>query len=203
MEKNEVVLKYAVAALMISTAAIYFAVAVQESTELGQVEEKTENEIVGTGGQAAAVAAGNNDINGNNNAAGVAAVDANPSSVLAETVFFATVGTAYVGVAGWMLVDLSKAAKPRRIVDASRQNAPNGNIHQKTKVPYVIAIGGSSALIVLYLISRTVALPFVGLQEDVGTIDLVSKVLQAGIIGVGASLLLELRKSRMRGQLVR
>jgi hypothetical protein len=127
----------------------------------------------------------------------------NPSSVLAETVFFATVGAAYVGVAGWMLVDLSKAAKPKRIVDASSQNAPNGNIHQKTKVPYVIAIGGSSALIVLYLISRTVALPIVGLQEDVGTIDLMSKVLQAGIIGVGTSLLLELRMSRIRGQLVR
>jgi hypothetical protein len=51
-----------------------------------------------------------------------------------------------------------------------------------SKLPYVISIVGSLILIGLYIASRTFALPIVGLQEDIGSIDIISKVLQVGII---------------------
>ena len=51
------------------------------------------------------------------------------------------------------------------------------------KVPsYIIAIVGSAGLIILYVLSRTVNLPFVGFEEHVGSVDILSKVLQVGII---------------------
>jgi hypothetical protein len=41
----------------------------------------------------------------------------------------------------------------------------------------------------LYILSRTISLPIVGLQEDVGTIDVLSKVLQIGIVAGSVYLL--------------
>jgi uncharacterized membrane protein (GlpM family) len=57
------------------------------------------------------------------------------------------------------------------------------------RIPYVVAIVGSLALIALYILSRTISLPIVGLQEDVGTIDVLSKVLQIGIVAGSVYLL--------------
>lgn len=206
MDKKETVLKYTVAALMIATAAIYFAVALEESTELGQVGEEARNGSVGIGGglAGAAVDGSNDGASDRSNAAIPAVDDEDPSSAIAESALFVTAGVAYVAVAGWMLVDLSKGAKTKNeVVKGGRQNSLDGNNPSNTRVPYVIAIAGSASLIVLYIISRTVALPIVGLQEDVGPIDIMSKILQAGIIGVSISLLLELRRSRVWGHLIR
>lgn len=209
MERKETVLKYTVVALMISTAAIYFAVASEESNEIGQVREEVGDESVGIGGRqveaAAAVDGSNNGAGDRSNAAVPAVDDEDPSSAIAESALFVTAGMAYVAVAGWMLVDLSKAAKTKNeVVKGGRQNSPDGNNPGNTRVPYVIAIAGSASLIILYIISRTVALPIVGLQEDVGPIDVTSKILQAGIIGVSISiLLLESRRSRVWGHLIR
>lgn len=80
-----------------------------------------------------------------------------------QTAFFTVTGLAYAGVGGWILKDKGK-----------------------TNTPYVIAIAGSLAIIGLYVASRTVALPVVGLQDDVGTIDILSKILQGGIIALAA-----------------
>jgi len=51
-----------------------------------------------------------------------------------------------------------------------------------SRAPYVIASLISIALIGLYVISRTVDLPIVGIQQDTGSIDVISKVIQASII---------------------
>lgn len=82
-----------------------------------------------------------------------------------QTVFFLVVGVAYVPIGIWMLTK------------------------RDDKRPYVIAFGGSLSLIVLYAMSRTVNLPVVGIQSDVGMIDIASKVLQGGIIA-GSSYLI-------------
>jgi hypothetical protein len=76
-----------------------------------------------------------------------------------EMIFFIIVGIAYIPVAIWML------------------NAKYGNI-----IPYSIAITGSAALIVFYILTRTINIPSIGLQTDVGAIDITTKILQGAII---------------------
>jgi hypothetical protein len=63
--------------------------------------------------------------------------------------------------------------------------------------PYIASIAGSSFLIALYLVSRTVDLPVVGLQDDIGAVDIASKVLQVAIIGVSVSLIQTNRKMKV------
>jgi hypothetical protein len=77
----------------------------------------------------------------------------------AETAFFTVTGLGYVSVGAWMLKDKGR-----------------------TKAPYIIAIAGSISIIGLYVASRTTDLPIVGLQDDVGAIDILSKVLQVSIV---------------------
>ena len=91
------------------------------------------------------------------------------SSASVETTLFVVSGCAYIGVGLW--------------IAKSKEN----------RIPYVVAIVGSLALIGLYVLSRTISLPIVGLQEDVGTIDILSKVLQIGIV-VGSVYLLKQNK---------
>ena len=91
------------------------------------------------------------------------------SSASVETTLFVVSGCAYIGVGLW--------------IAKSKEN----------RIPYVVPIVGSLALIGLYILSRTISLPIVGLQEDVGTIDILSKVLQIGIV-VGSVYLLKQNK---------
>lgn len=66
------------------------------------------------------------------------------------------------------------------------------------KVPsYIIAIAGCAGLIILYVLSRTVNLPFVGFEEHVGSVDILSKVLQVGIIICSTILLLRQHKQQI------
>ena len=88
-----------------------------------------------------------------------------------ETTLFAISGAGYVPVGLWML-----------------------ETKHKSKIPYIIAIAGSLSLILLYVASRTISLPIVGLQDDVGSIDILSKILQGGIIAGCAYLLLTFRR---------
>jgi hypothetical protein len=87
-----------------------------------------------------------------------------------ELIFFTIVGIAYILVGFWML---------------------KRKYH--SKIPYIVAITGSAALIVFYIVTRTVNLPTIGLQTDIGIIDTVSKILQAAII-VGSLFVLRLSK---------
>ena len=85
-------------------------------------------------------------------------------------IFFMIVGIAYTLVGFWMI---------------------KRKYH--SKIPYIVAITGSAALIVFYIVTRTVNLPTIGLQTDIGIIDTVSKILQAAII-VGSLFVLRLSK---------
>lgn len=89
-----------------------------------------------------------------------------------ETALFAAVAGAYVPVAVWMLR------------------------HRSSKAPYVISAIGSAALIGLYIASRTVDLPMVGIQDDVGFLDILAKSLQGGIVIGAVMMLTNIRKSK-------
>jgi hypothetical protein len=91
------------------------------------------------------------------------------SSASVEMTLFVVSGCAYIAVGLWM-------AKSKG-----------------SRIPYIVAIVGSLVLIGLYVLSRTVSLPIVGLQEDIGTIDILSKILQIGIV-VGSVYLLKQNK---------
>ncbi len=179
MEKKRIAVTSALTALMILTAAIYFAEGLEESSDLRSAKESN------------VISSAQVDSSSSNNVSGIAnSAEADSSSALVQTVFFMAVGAAYVGVGGWMLIGLSK--------DKSLNHSSIG-----TTLPYFVAMVGSAALIVLYVVSRMVALPIVGLQDDVGIVDILSKILQAAIIGVGGILLLEMRKKQVWTGMVR
>ena len=85
-----------------------------------------------------------------------------------EMVFFHywLVGIAYIPIAIWML-----------------------KVKHNNKIPYVIAIIGSAALILFYILTRTINLPSIGLQSDIGVIDLTAKVIQGIIISIASFLI--------------
>lgn len=87
-----------------------------------------------------------------------------------ELIFFTIVGIAYILVGFWII---------------------KSKYH--SKIPYIVAITGSAALIVFYIATRTVSLPTIGLESDIGIIDTVSKILQGAII-VGSLFVLRLSK---------
>ncbi|MBI1829557.1 MAG: hypothetical protein HY222_05395 [Thaumarchaeota archaeon] len=87
-----------------------------------------------------------------------------------QTIFFLAVGVVYIPLGIWMLKN------------------------KNNKKPYIITFAGSLSLIILYILSRTVDLPVVGLQGDVGTIDVMSKILQGGIVAGSSYLIMRMRK---------
>ena len=90
---------------------------------------------------------------------------------LPEAAFFSLVGLAYIPVTGWML-------------------------HKKhgSRKPYVIALVGSLAMIVFYVLTRTIDLPIIGLQTDVGVIDTTAKILQIAAVGFSGFLIYKIEK---------
>jgi hypothetical protein len=76
-----------------------------------------------------------------------------------EMIFFMIVGIAYILVGFWIIKG-----------------------KYRSKVPYIVAIAGSAALIVFYIATRTISLPTIGLETEIGIIDAVSKILQGLII---------------------
>ncbi|HXT83163.1 MAG TPA: hypothetical protein VN704_02355 [Verrucomicrobiae bacterium] len=94
----------------------------------------------------------------------------NVSEMLAtrnEMTFFLIVAIAYIPIALWML-----------------------KVKHNNKIPYIIAVVGSVALIIFYILTRTIDLPSIGLQTDVGVIDIIAKVLQGAIISVSIFLII-------------
>jgi hypothetical protein len=76
-----------------------------------------------------------------------------------EMIFFMIVGIAYILVGFWII-----------------------KRKYRSKEPYIVAIAGSAALIAFYIATRTISLPTIGLETNIGTIDTVAKVLQGAII---------------------
>ena len=99
--------------------------------------------------------------------------DESIEGALVETALFATVGGAYIPVGLWAI-----------------------NSRNSSRTPYFLAIVGSGALIILYVLSRTVDLPIVGIQDDVGFTDIASKVLQGAIIAASAYIIVAIRKQK-------
>jgi hypothetical protein len=93
-------------------------------------------------------------------------------ATLLQTSFFTTAGLANFVVAGWILI---------------RRN-------NSVRTPYLIAAGGSAALIILYITSRTVNIPIVGIQYDVGAKDILCKILQGAVIVLSIHAASALRK---------
>lgn len=92
---------------------------------------------------------------------------------MGEVVFFSIVGGAYVPIGLWML---------RR--------------KEISKKPYLIALIGSASLILFYVATRTVNIPMIGLQDDVGVQDLTAKVLQGAIVSISGFMLFAISKHR-------
>ena len=91
-----------------------------------------------------------------------------------QTMFFATAGIVYIPLGIWML---------------------RNRLHSRG--PYVISILVSIFLVVLYVASRTINLPVVGVQEDIGTVDIITKIIQIGIIAISVRLVQELKKEQL------
>ncbi|MDE1763650.1 MAG: hypothetical protein KGH88_05340 [Thaumarchaeota archaeon] len=91
-----------------------------------------------------------------------------------QTMFFATAGIVCIPLAIWML---------------------KNRLH--SRAPYVISILVSAFLIILYVASRTVSLPVVGIQNDIGAIDILTKAIQVGIVSISAILLRDLKKEQV------
>ncbi|MGI0066445.1 MAG: hypothetical protein ACREAT_06790 [Nitrosotalea sp.] len=87
-----------------------------------------------------------------------------------QTIFFLTVSVVYIPVGIWML----------------KQRHSNK--------PHVIALGGSLSLILFYVASRTIIFPIVGIQNDVGSIDVIAKIFQSTIVVSSTYLIVTRRK---------
>ena len=143
VSNKSTILVYVVAALVISTAAIYFIAASQDYSKLSQ--------------SASTPSSSSSSSNSNNDSK-----DAGDTiATVNEMIFFIVVGIAYIAAGIWMVEN-----------------------KYYSKMPYVIAAIGSVALIVFYISTRTINIPSIGIQGDVGTIDILSKVLQAAIVGI-------------------
>jgi hypothetical protein len=92
-----------------------------------------------------------------------------------QTMLFTTAAITYLPLGIWMV---------------------KNKIH--SRAPYVIASLISIALIGLYIASRTITLPVVGVQDDVGIIDILSKVTQGAIIVVSLLLLRNWNKEKIK-----
>lgn len=90
-----------------------------------------------------------------------------------EIMLFSVVGITHVPLAIWIL-----------------KNKMN------SRAPYVISIIISLVLIGLYGAARIISLPIVGLESGFGEIDVISKILQVGIIVISVLLLPELKKNQ-------
>lgn len=91
-----------------------------------------------------------------------------------QTMFFATAGIVYIPLGVWML---------------------RNRLHSRG--PYVISILVSVFLMLLYVASRTISLPLVGVQEDIGLVDIITKIIQVGIIAISVRLVQDLKKEQI------
>ena len=48
----------------------------------------------------------------------------------------------------------------------------------RNKIPYIMVVIGSSVLILFYIMTRTINIPSIGIQDDVGGTDILTKVMQ-------------------------
>jgi hypothetical protein len=93
-----------------------------------------------------------------------------------EMTFFLVVAISYIPIAIWIL-----------------------KVKHSSKIPYIISIVGSAALIVFYILTRVIDIPSIGLQTDVGITDIVVKMIQAAIVSISSFLVVSviIRRNRL------
>ncbi len=93
-----------------------------------------------------------------------------------EMTFFLIIAICYIIIAIWMLF-----------------------VEHRSKIPYLISIVGSAALIVFYILTRVIDIPTIGLQTDIGIPDILAKTLQGIIIAISSFLVISMiiRKNRL------
>lgn len=94
-----------------------------------------------------------------------------PSQI--QTMLFATAAIVYLPLGIWMI---------------------KNNLY--SRAPYIIASLVSIALIGLYVLSRTISLPLVGIQEDVGVVDILAKITQGSIVVISLLLIQNWKKEK-------
>jgi apolipoprotein N-acyltransferase len=109
----------------------------------------------------------------NNNDTAVSADDI--QATRNEMTFFLIVAISYIPISIWML-----------------------KVKHSSKIPYIIAIVGSAALMVFYILTRTIDIPLIGLQTDVGTTDIGVKIIQGAIVAISSFLVVSLILRRNR-----
>jgi hypothetical protein len=72
----------------------------------------------------------------------------------------------------------------------------------KNKNPYMVSAVFSVIMIGIYIASRTIGVPVVGVEYYVGRIDIVSKILQAAIIGIAGYLIFAIRSMYIKEQVI-
>jgi len=70
----------------------------------------------------------------------------------------------------------------------------------KNKNPYMVSAVFSTIMIGIYVASRTIGVPVVGVEYYIGRIDIVSKILQAAIIGIAGYLIFSIRSMCIKEQ---
>jgi hypothetical protein len=101
--------------------------------------------------------------------------ESNDASSKIQTMLFATAAISYLPLGLWMI---------------------KNRFH--SRAPYVITSLISFALIGLYIASRTIPLPVVGIQQDVGLIDMVAKITQGSIIILSVLLIIKWNKEKIK-----
>ena len=72
-------------------------------------------------------------------------------------------------------------------------------VKHSSKIPYIIAIVGSAALIVFYILTRVIDIPSIGMQTDFGTTDIAVKIIQGAIVAISSFLVVSviLRRNKL------
>jgi glucan phosphoethanolaminetransferase (alkaline phosphatase superfamily) len=93
-----------------------------------------------------------------------------------EIIFFLVVAISYIPISIWML-----------------------KVKHSSKIPHMIAIVVSAGLIVFYILTRLIDILSIGLQTDVGTTDIATKILQGAIVAISSFLVVSvvLRRKRL------
>jgi hypothetical protein len=69
-------------------------------------------------------------------------------------------------------------------------------------VPYFVSGGISAGLIAIYVASRTIGVPVVGVEYYIGRLDVISKILQAAAIVLSGIAIYSIRNSRILKKII-
>lgn len=181
MQKNSAqFVAYVIAVLMFMTGILYVSVAYGENNESVEKQTSELKDHSGTSSAQREAESKESEIKENDrNIATSEKVGSVGVGTILETMFFSSVGVAYVPVGAWMIGSKDKSTKP-----------------------YIIALIGSVSLIAFYVATRTLNIPMIGLQDDVGLPDIASKVLQGTIVAASAYMIPIITKTRKAEKLV-